>query len=381
MLLRSKLQNSNGGCATRRLFLKGGAAAGVAAVAAPAGAQAGEPITLTMQSLWAEGSLLQQMARQYVDRVEKMSGGRLMIDLLPVGSVAEPFEIQEACNSGKIDAAHLTSAYWFNTHSAASLFGTGPSFGVDPSQLLAWVEVGGGKELYRELVQDVMGLNLVGFYCMPMPAQPLGWFSERVTSLEQLQGLRYRTVGLAADVMEGIGMHVSRMPGGQIIPALDAGSIDAFEYNNPTSDLELGAHEARPVYMMSSFHQAGEFFEVIFNKDRFDALPADLQAILQYSVEAASQANFSLAMDSYSRSLQALIDEHGVEVYRTPQSILEAQLDAWDKVIERLSEDEFYRRVIDSQREWAKRVGFYSLMNETDNRLAYNHHYPGLLDR
>lgn len=367
--------------ATRRNFMKAGAAAGVAVTASsPAIAQSTEPVVLTMQMLWAEGSILAQMAQQYADRVDSMSGGRLTINLLPIGT-ADPFGVQEACSSGQVDAVHLTSVYWYDTHSAASLFGTGPSFGIDAAQLLAWVHVGGGKELYRELVQEVLGLNLVGFFTMPMPAQPLGWFSQPITNVQQLAGQRYRTVGLAAALMESIGMQVQRSPGGEIIPAVNAGALDAFEYNNPTSDLEFGAHEARPVYMMSSFHQAGEFFEIIFNKDRFEALPADLQAILEHSAEAASLANYSLAMNSYSRSLQQLIHEHGIEVYRTPQSVLEAQLEGWDSVIDDLSTDDFYRRVIDSQHDWAERVGYYSLMNETDHRLAFNHHFPGRLGR
>ncbi len=365
--------------ATRRRFLKGGAALGAAAVAMPSVARAA-PITLKMQSSWGAKAIFQTMAQQYVDRVEAMSGGRLKIDLLPAGAVVKAFQVQDACNDGIIDAAHTVTAYWYGKDKAASLFGTGPVFGADASQILAWIHYGGGKDLYRELVQDKLELNLVGFFCMPMPTQPLGWFNDRITSAEQLQGLKYRTVGLATDIMQGIGVRVTQLPGGEIVPALERGVIEAFEFNNPTSDLEFGAQDVRKVYMMGSFHQAAEFFEIIFNKDKFDSLDPDLQAILEHSAEAANTSNFGLAMDSYSASLQDLINKYDVKVYRTPESVMSAQLDSWDEVLKKLNEDPYFKKVVDSQKAWSERVAYYSLMNQADYRLAFNHYFPGKLD-
>ncbi len=364
---------------SRRRFLKGGAVLGAAAVAMPSVARAA-PITLKMQSSWGAKAIFQTMAQQYVDRVEAMSGGRLKIDLLPAGAVVKAFQVQDACNDGIIDCAHTVTAYWYGKDKAASLFGTGPVFGADASQVLAWIHYGGGKELYKELVNDILDLNLVGFFCMPMPTQPLGWFTERITSEKQLEGLKYRTVGLATDIMQGIGVRVTQLPGGEIVPALERGVIEAFEFNNPTSDLEFGAQDVRKVYMMGSFHQAAEFFEIIFNKEKYDSLDPDMQAILEHSAEAANTSNFGLAMDSYSKSLQELINKYGVEVFRTPEGVMQAQLASWDEVLKELNESEYFKKVVDSQKAWSERVAFYSLMNQADYKLAFKHYFPGKID-
>ena len=366
---------------SRRKFLTAAAgvgAGGAVAVAMPNVSRA-QTVILKLQSSWGATSPFQDMARQYVERVEAMAGGRLKIDLLPSGAVVRAFQVQEACHKGVLDASHTVTAYWYAKHAAAALFGLGPVFGANASQILAWIHYGGGKEFYRELVQDVLKLDLVGFFCMPMPAQPLGWFKFHVESADQLKGIRYRTVGLAAAVMRGMGLKVTQLPGGGIKPALERGDIEAFEFNNPTADRRFGAQDVSKHYHMGSYHQAAEFFEIIFNRDKFDGLPKEHQAILEYAAEAASTANYGRAMDLYSTDLRKLIDEHGVNVYRTAQSILKAQLDSWDKVLERLNQDPFFKKVADSQKSWAERVAFYDIVNAADHKLAYDHHFPGKL--
>ena len=130
-----------------------------------------------MQGSWGAQSIFSEMAKQYADRVGAMSGGSLTIDYLPAGAVVQAFQVQDACHDGIIDAAHTVTAYWYGKDKTASLFGTGPVFGANASQILAWIHYGGGKDLYAELVQDILNLNLVGFFAMPMPTQPLGWFN------------------------------------------------------------------------------------------------------------------------------------------------------------------------------------------------------------
>ena len=212
-----------------------------------------------------------------------------------------------------------------------------------------------------------------------MPAQPFGWFKEPVATPEDLAGFKYRTVGLAADLMQQMGMSVAQLPGGEIVPAMERGVIDAFEFNNPSSDLRFGAQDVAKNYFLSSYHQASESFEFLFNKDFFDDLEPDLQAILQYGVEAVSATNSWSSLDFYSADLQKLQTEHGVTVHRTSPEILAAQIAAWDALIPVLEEDEFTKRVLDSQRAWVERVTFYELMNAADLTLAYNHYFPGKL--
>ena len=365
--------------ASRRRFLKGGAVAVAGAGAALAFPQVSraQTVILKMQTAWASKNVFQDMAQDYIERVERMSGGRLKIDLFAEGAVVQSFRLQEAVHKGVLDGAHTVTAYWYGKHKAASLFGNGPVFGINATQILAWIHLGGGKELYRELVQDVLGLNLVGFFAFPYPTQPLGWFKEEIKSADQLNGLKYRTVGLAADVMQQMGIEVVQLPGSGIIPAWERGVIDAFEYHSPTADREFGAQNVSKHYMMGSYHQATEFFEIIFNKNRFESLPKEHQAILEYGAEAASTANYALAMDRYSRDLEILIDKDGVNVYRTPQSVMDEQLVAWDKVLDELTKNPFFKKVADSQKAWARRVAFYDLMNAADYKLAYKHYFPG----
>lgn len=366
--------------ASRRKFLKGGlaAAVGSAAVGFPM-ISVGAPLVVKMQTSWPSSDIWMDFARQYTERVERMSGGRLKIDLLPAGAVVKAFQVMDAVNDGILDAAHTVPVYWYGKHKAASLFGTGPVFGGSATTMLAWFNAGGGKELYRELTQDIMGLKVYGFLGFPMPAQPFGWFKGEVNTAADLQGFKYRTVGLAADLMQKMGMSVAQLPGGEIVPAMERGVIDAFEFNNPSSDMRFGSQDVAKNYYLSSYHQASESFEFLFNKDFFDDLDDDLKAILEYGVESASTANTAIALDNYSKDLQTLQEKDGVIVHRTSKEILDAELKAWDQIIPDLEKDPYMKKVLDSQRAWVERVVFYELMNSPDYTLAYSHYFPGKL--
>jgi TRAP-type mannitol/chloroaromatic compound transport system substrate-binding protein len=373
----------------RRRFLNvavaGAGAAALAACgkkepAAPTAASGAAPavaststVVLKMQGSWGAKDIFNEMAEEYVKRVNEMAGGRLRIDYLVAGAVVKPFEVMDAVSKGVLDAGHTVPVYWYGKSKVASLFGSGPINGCDAHQTLAWIYRGGGLDLYNELLAK-LGLNVVGFFAMPMPTQPLGWFKQPIKDAKGLQGLKYRTVGLAADLFQAMGSKVTQLPGGEIMPALEKGVIDAFEFNNPTSDMRFGAQDVIKNYMMGSYHQAMEFFEITFNKAKWDSLSADLKAILRYGVEAASSSNWWTAMDNYSRDLIELTDKHKVNVIRTPRSIFAEQLKAWDALTQKLSdEDPFFKKVVESQRAWAKRVAYYMFVNEADYRLGYEH--------
>jgi TRAP-type mannitol/chloroaromatic compound transport system substrate-binding protein len=367
---------------SRRKFLKAGAVGAGAAAGAltmPAVVTAQSPVVVKMQTSWPASDIWMDFAREYVNRVQAMSAGRISIDLTPAGAIVGAFQVLDAVNDGALDAAHTVPVYWYGKNKAASLFGTGPVFGGNANTMLAWFYAGGGKELYKELTQDIMGLNVYGFYAFPMPAQPFGWFKNPVATVADIQGFKYRTVGLAADLMSKMGMSVQQLPGGEIVPAMERGVIDAFEFNNPSSDMRFGAQDVAKNYFLSSYHQASESFEFLFNKDFFDDLEPDLQAILQYTVEAVSTSNTALALDNYSKDLQALQADHGVTVHRTSKDILDAELKAWDELIPELEQDAFMKKCMDSQRAWVERVVFYELMNAADLALAYEHYFPGKL--
>ena len=360
---------------SRRRFLTGAAAATAGATATVAFPQVSraQTVTLKMQGSWAPADPWNGFAEDYIARVEEMAGGRLKIDYLVSGAVVAYNRVQDAVHEGVLDAAHTVPVYWYGKNKAASLFGSGPINGSNAEQTLGWIYYGGGQELYNELVQDILGLDIVGFFAMPMPTQPLGWFNEPIDSIDQMKGLKYRTVGLAADLFQEMGVQVTQLGGAEIVPALERGVIDAFEFNNPSSDKSFGAQDVRKVYMMGSYHQAMEFFEIMINKSTYESLPAEHQAILKYAAEAVSSNNYWKAMDIYSRDLEDLQANHGVEVYRTPETVFDAQLEAWDVLTERLSEDPYFKKVVESQRAWAKRVVYYEALNSADFVRGYEH--------
>ncbi|WP_146345467.1 TRAP transporter substrate-binding protein [Phaeobacter marinintestinus] len=357
----------------RRKFLRGTALAGAATLATPALA-ANDGITLKMQAAWGGGIFLEN-AQSYVNRVNEMSGGALTIDLLPVNSVVKTSQMQDAVHRGVLDAAHYVPAYWYSKSKAASLFGTGPCFGWSSQEVLGWVHYGGGQELFDELMASLR-LNVVSFFNSPMPAQPLGWFKEEIKDASQMNGLKYRTVGLAADVLLEMGMSVVQLPGGEIQPAMKSGLIDAAEFNNPTSDRDFGMQDVSKHYHLASFHQSQEFFECTFNKETYESLPAELQAILKYASEAENSNFYWNNTKRYADDLVTLRDEQGVNVYRTPDSVMAEQLKAWDVVVDRISNEEpFFAKVVESQKAYAKNVMNYLNLNQPDYKLAYNHYF------
>jgi TRAP-type mannitol/chloroaromatic compound transport system substrate-binding protein len=362
---------------SRRAFLKTGAtaaAAGAATLAMPNVARAQEAVVFKFQSTWPAKDIFHEFAVDFVTRVNDMGGGRLKIELLAAGAVAKALEVHDAVLAGTLDGGHGVTAYWYGKHKAYSLFGTPPAWGWRANQMIGWMKYGGGQELYDELVQQILGLNLVGFLTGPMPTQPLGWFKQQITDAEQLKGLKYRTVGLSADLFKEMGAAVTIMGGGEIVPAMDRGLLDAAEFNNPSSDKLLGFPDVSKDYMLQSYHQSAECFEIIFNKSKFDALSPDLQAIIRYAAEAASTDMSWKAMDRYSKDLEAL-RAAGVNVHRTPDSVLQAQLAAWDKVIAAQSVDPFFAKVVESQKAWAKRVVATQFDMEVDQKMAYDHFF------
>jgi len=360
---------------SRRKFFKAAAATGAVAAATlamPSIAKAAT--TLKVQAAWGGGIFLEN-AQAYVKRVNDMAGGSLKIDLLPVNSVVKTSQMQDAVHRGVLDGAHYVPAYWYSKSPAASLFGTGPCWGWSAQELLGWIQYGGGMQLFNKLMGS-LGLNLVSFFNSPMPAQPLGWFKEQIKKSSQMKGLKYRTVGLAADVLGEMGMSVVQLPGGEIQPAMKSGLIDAAEFNNPTSDSDFGMQDVSKHYHLASFHQSQEAFEITFNKKKFDGLAPELQKILEYASEAENSNFFWHNTLRYADDLVKLKNKLGVNVYRTPDGVMQDQLKAWDVITDKFSKkDAFFKEVVESQKVYAKKVMAYLLLNQPDYGMAYKHHF------
>jgi len=372
--MSKKEKTLKGKIPSRRKFFKAAAATGAAAATLAMPNIASAATTLKVQAAWGGGIFLAN-AQDYVKRVNEMSGGKLKIDLLPVNSVVKTSQMQDAVHRGVLDGCHYVPAYWYSKAVSASLFGTGPCWGWSAQELLGWIHYGGGRELYYELMGN-LGLNLVGFFNSPMPAQPLGWFKEQIKASSQMKGLKYRTVGLAADVLGEMGMSVVQLPGGEIQPAMKSGLIDAAEFNNPTSDSDFGMQDVSKHYHLASFHQSQEAFEIAFNKKKFDSLAPELQKILEYASEAENSNFFWRNTLSYADDLVKLKNKLGVNVYRTPDAVMQDQLKAWDIIVKKFNaSDPFFKKVVDSQKEYAKKVMAYLLLNSPDYGMAYRHHF------
>jgi hypothetical protein len=361
----------------RRKFLKGAAvgSAGAVAMGFPMISNA-QTVTLRFQSTWPTKDIFHEYANDYAAKVNAMSGGRLKIEVLPAGSVVKAFDLLDAVSSGTLDGGHGVLAYWYGKSAALALWGSGPAFGMDANTLLSWNQYGGGQQLLNEIYSGLK-LDVVSFPYGPMPTQPLGWFKKPIAKVEDLKGLKYRTVGLSIEIFTDMGASVQALPGGDIIPAMDRGLLDAAEFNNASSDRLLGFPDVSKINMLQSFHQSCEQFEILFNKKKYDSLPADLQSILSIATQAASADMSWKAIDRYSKDFVELQTKDKVKFYATPKSILVAQLKAWDKIITKKSaEIPMFKKVLDSQKAFAQRAVLWHLLTDVDFKIAYDHYFP-----
>lgn len=362
--------------AKRRGFLKHAAAGAVgsAAMAAPMVSKA-QTTTFRFQSTWPAKDIFHEYANDFAKKVNDMAGNRLRIEVLPSGSVVPAFQLLDAVNKGTLDGGHGVVAYHYGKANALALWGSGPAFGMDPNMVLAWHYYGGGKALLDEIYKS-LNIDVVSFLYGPMPTQPLGWFKKPVRTPADLKGLKFRTVGLAVDVFKELGAAVNPLPGGEIVPALDRGLIDAAEFNNASSDRILGFPDVVKNCMLQSFHQSGEQFEILFNKDKYNALPAELKAVIDYSVQAASSDMSWKAIQRNSADYIELKTKDKVNFFKTPDPVLRAQLAAWDKVTTAKSaEQPIFKKVMDSQRAFAQRAGSWQNDYMVNFRMAWDHYF------
>jgi len=359
----------------RKFFARATAAtAGAAALGVPMVSRA-QTVSFRFQSTWPAKDIFHEYANDFAKKVNDMAGNRLKIEVLPAGAVVPAFQLLDAVNKGTLDGGHGVVAYWYGKNSAVALWGSGPAFGMDANQVLAWHYYGGGKALLDEIYKN-LNMNVVSYLYGPMPTQPLGWYKKPVTRPEDLKGLKFRTVGLAVDVFTEMGLAVNPLPGGEIVPALDRGLIDAAEFNNATSDKILGFPDVVKNCMLQSFHQSAEQFEILFNKSKYDALPADLKATIDYAVQAASADMSWKAVHRYSQDYQDLRTKDKINFYKTPDSVLRAQLAAWDKVTAKKAEENAaFKKVLDSMRVFAERSCRWQFDTNVDFRMAYNHYF------
>jgi TRAP-type mannitol/chloroaromatic compound transport system substrate-binding protein len=363
--------------APRRKFLQKAAVggAGAAALSFPMISQSQSTQTLRFQSTWPAKDIFHEYALDFSKKVNDMTGGELKIEVLPAGAVVPAFGLLDAVSKGTLDGGHGVVVYHYGKNPALALWGSGPSFGMDANMLLSWHKYGGGKELLEELYKTV-GANVKSYVYGPMPSQPLGWFKKPITKVEDMKGLKYRTVGISIDMFTAMGVSVNALPGGEIIPAMDRGLLDAAEFNNASSDRLLGFPDVAKVCMLQSFHQNAEQFEILFNGAVYNGMAPKLRSILDYAVEASSADMSWKAVDRYSKDYSEMQTKQNVKFYKTPDSILRNQLKVFDEVVAKKSaENPLFKKIVDSQRVFAQRAVKWDLDTNTTRRMAYDHYF------
>jgi TRAP-type mannitol/chloroaromatic compound transport system substrate-binding protein len=344
--------------------------------AGPAATPSGASVNLRFQSANPSGDMFFAISQHFAKVVSDLTGGTLTIDVLASGAVVKAFDMADAVHKGTLDGCFGVPAFWYNKNSALSLFGTGPALGHNANTFLSWFEHGGGKAMYEEMYRDVLKLDLVPFLWGPMGTQPLGWFKKEVKSAADFKGLKYRTVGLSVDVFTEMGAAVTAMPGADVVPALDRGLIEAAEFNNPHADALLGLPDVSKICMVKSYHQPAECLETLVNKKIFDGLSAAHQAALRYAPKVMCAEMGWTVLDLCSKAYEDLRDNKKVKFIETPPDVLRAQLDAWDKVAAQKSkENPFFAKVLDSQKQYMKRVLGYQIKFDNPIEVAYQHFF------
>src|SRR5882672_3718640 len=358
-LLKKKAQSPEKSSETRRKFLTGAAAVatGAAITGFPMIAKAQGVISMRWQSTWPAKDIFHEYALDYAKKVNDMTGGELRIEVLPAGAVVPAFGLLDAVTKGTLDGGHGVLVYHYGKQNALALWGSGPAFAMDANMLLSWHKYGGGKELLNKLYASI-GANVVSFPYGPMPTQPLGWFKKPVTKAEDFKGLKYRTVGISIDVFTGLGAAVNALPGGEIVPAMDRGFPDVSK-----------------VCMLQSFHQNAEQFEIMFNKTKYDGLPDKMKSIIANAVEAASADMSWKAVHRYSQDYMEMQQKQGVKFYKTPDSILQRQLTAYDEAAAKRKDNALFNEIADSQKAFAARAVRWDLDTNVGRRMAYNHYF------
>ena len=361
---------------SRRNIVKATIAAGGAAVLGFPNILKAQGVTsMRWQSTWPQKDIFHEFALDFAKKVNEMTGGDLKIDVLPAGAVVPAFQLLDAVSKGTLDGGHGVLSYHYGKSNALALWGSSPAYGMDANMILSWHKYGGGKELLNKLYNS-LGANVVSFPYGPMPTQPLGWYKKVVTKADDFKGMKFRTVGISIDLFQGMGAAVNALPGAEIVPALDRGLIEAAEFNNASSDRALGFQDVAKICMLQSYHQNAEQFEILFNKTKFDGLPEKMRAIIAYAVDAASADMSWKAIDRYSKDYIELQTKDKVRFYRTPDSVLQKQLEIFDQVeAKKSAEVPMFKEIAESQRTFAARAVKWDLDTNVGRRMAYNHYF------
>jgi TRAP-type mannitol/chloroaromatic compound transport system substrate-binding protein len=330
-----------------------------ALLAAPAHAQQSTRIRMQMAVPTAADEF--KMVQKLVQRIDLMTNGRLKIELLPDGAVVGAFEILDAVDKGLVESGFAWSHYWSGKHAAGMLFGSpsgGAGLGLDQLAFVSWYTEAGGKELHREWFDQHLKVNVVGLMIQPVGPEALGWFKEPIRNLDDLRKRRFRTPpGIPGAIYKEMGVPAVAMPGAEIIPSAERGVLDAAEWCCPVTDLAYGFQRAFKYYYLQGLHQNIVNADIYFNKNVWNKLPKDVQAIVEGAAMMSMMESLSYRIHANAVALTELTAKHGVQVMETPPDYAPAFMAATKKVLEsEAAKNPFFKKVLDSQTAFARQV-------------------------
>jgi TRAP-type mannitol/chloroaromatic compound transport system substrate-binding protein len=330
--------------------------AGSAAIAAGAAATAGgfpapaigqgvtrwRMVTAWPRNLPGPGVAAQMLA----DRITALSGGRIEVELFATGEIVPGNQVFDAVAEGTAELYHAVPAYWGSKSKGILVFGSQP-FGLRADEQVGWLEHGGGQELYDEMYAR---FGLKPFLCGNSGPQWAGWFRNEITSVDDLQGLRFRTTGLASEMCNRLGMAVQAMGGGDMFQALQAGTIDAGEFIGPWSDSALGFHQVAKNYYWPGVGEPSSAEECAINMSVWEGLEDDLKLAVSTACESLYNPVLTEYTTRHAQSLRDLVANHGVMVRELPEDVIVAMGNAAGEVMAELREDsdELVRRITES---------------------------------
>ena len=279
------------------------------------------------------------------ERIERVSGGDIKMRFYEPNKLVPPFEILDAVSDGKVNSGYATSGYWRGKMKAAALFAAVP-FGPEAPEYMAWLYYGNGLKLWQE-TYDQAGYNVKVLPCAIISPETSGWFKEKITSPQQLEGLNIRFFGLGGEVMKQLGANPSLLPGGEIFGALEKGQIDATEFSMPAIDKRLGFYKIVKNNYFPGWHQQATIFELMINKDVWNGMSEQQQAIVETVCLASMTNSLAEAEAAQPPALKEQVEKNGVTLEYWSDDMLAAFSDAWDKVLEEQVKDEQFKRVWD----------------------------------
>ena len=300
-------------------------------------------------------------AENFSKLVDKMSGGRLLIKVYGAGQLVPALEVFDAVSQGTAQIGHGSAYYWKGKVQTAALFTTVP-FGLNAQEMNSWLHYGGGIELWKELYEP---FNLVPLAAGNTGVQMAGWFNREINSIEDLKGLKMRIPGIGGEVISKLGVETVNIPGGELYTAMQTGVIDATEWVGPYNDLALGFHQVAKYYYYPGWQEPGPTLELIINKQLYDSLPQDLQAIIEVAARAINQDMLDEYTARNQKALDLLVNTHEVQLKKLPDPVLSELKNITQKVLkEMVAKDPVFRKVYESQEAFKEQIKKYHKISE-----------------